>query len=107
MRQTIRLAPKQHSIGRESVPGSRHRLGTPFGHCQLESNSANHGRYLFAQARDGPCSSPLNPYIRETQFVDFPVTAHSKPTVVSDPECEPPAAGHQGEYFVARTAQIS
>src|SRR5215475_7483559 len=107
MRQTIRLALKRHSIGRESVPGSRHRLGTSFGHCRLESNSANHGRYLIAQARDGPCSSPSNPCIPETQFVDFPAMDHSKSTGVSDRECEPPVMRHQEEYFVARTAQIS
>src|SRR6516225_5132503 len=107
MRQIIRLAPKRHSIGRESVPGSRRRLGTPFGHFQFESNSANHGRYLIAQARDGPCSSPSDPCIPEIQFVDFPAMAHSKATGASDRECEPPVMRHQEEYFVARIAQTS
>src|ERR1044071_7980764 len=107
MPQTIRLAPKRHSIGRESVPGSRHPLGTLFGHCSFESNSANHRRYLIAPARDGLYSSPLDSCNPETQFVDFPAMDHSNSNGVSDRECEPPMMRHQEEHFVVRTVQIS
>src|SRR5882762_9445383 len=107
MRRTTRRAPKLHSVERESVLGSPHRLETSSEHCLFESNSANHGRCLIELVRDGPCSFPSGPCIPERQFVDFPANAPSKPPGGSQREREPPVMRHPREYFAAQTAQIS
>src|SRR4051794_7829647 len=107
MRRTTHRAPMPHSTECESVPDSRYRLETSCGHCSFESSSASHARYLVAQLRGEPCSSPSGPCIREKQFVDFPATAPTTPRGVSQREREPPATRHPKEYFAVRTAQIS